>query len=298
VMGSPYYMSPEQVQSARDVDPRSDIWALGVILYELVAGRVPFDGETIAQLVLKIMTAPFPPLRDFRPDAPEGLQAAILRCLEKDRARRYQNVAELAVALAEFGPKRARPLVERITRVIQAAGMSASALALPPSSDMGSRPGAAGTLAPMGRTTAGLRGGKKTLAVVAAVGVLMLAGIAAFAMLAKRNARPAEPAALVAGVPLPSAAKIETAPTSAPVVQAEPPAVVPAVAMSAAHRVTVGGARTAQDATKKAVAAKPPSSAAAGPPAVPVKPPFPKPNCDPNFYLDAQGEKHFKPECF
>lgn len=135
VMGSPYYMSPEQMASAKDVDARTDIWALGTILYELVSRRVPFEGTTLPELVLKIVGSAPPPLRELRPEVPEALEAVILRCLEKDRANRFPNVAELAVALAPFGPKRARASVERVSRVIQTAGLSTSALALPPSTD-------------------------------------------------------------------------------------------------------------------------------------------------------------------
>ncbi len=135
VMGSPMYMSPEQLLSSRDVDVRTDIWALGVILYELLAGTAPFNGDTLAELCVKISSQSPPALRDHRPDAPLGLQEVILKCLEKDRNNRYLNVAQLASAIFPFGPKRARDSVERISRIIQAAGLSESALALPPSSE-------------------------------------------------------------------------------------------------------------------------------------------------------------------
>jgi serine/threonine-protein kinase len=135
VLGSPLYMSPEQMLSSRDVDVRTDIWALGVILYELVVGKVPFNGDTLAELCVKIATMPAPPLRDRLPDAPLALQEVIQRCMDKDRTKRYSNVAELSLALGPFAPKRARASVERITRVIQAAGLTASALNLPPSSE-------------------------------------------------------------------------------------------------------------------------------------------------------------------
>jgi len=143
VMGSPLYMSPEQMESSRDVDARTDIWALGVILYELITGQVPFLAESMPELILKIISAQPAPLLNRRPDAPPGLEAVILRCLTKDRSKRYSNVAELAVALVEFGPKRSRTSAERISRTVQAAGLSASALASPPSSDTTEALGAA-----------------------------------------------------------------------------------------------------------------------------------------------------------
>ncbi len=102
VMGSPEYMSPEQMLSTRDVDVRTDVWALGVILYELCTAEVPFPGETLAQICALVMTTPPPPPREKRPEIPGGLEAIILRCLQKDRALRFQSVAELQTALSPF----------------------------------------------------------------------------------------------------------------------------------------------------------------------------------------------------
>ncbi len=83
-MGSPLYMSPEQMQSSRSVDHLTDIWALGVVLYELLTGSVPFSGESIAEVAIKVATQPPPAIRAVRPDVPTGLEAAVFRCLEKD----------------------------------------------------------------------------------------------------------------------------------------------------------------------------------------------------------------------
>src|SRR5450631_2173339 len=135
VMGSPLYMSPEQLMSARDVDMRTDIWALGVICFELLTGKLPFQGETLPQLCMAIsMTAPTP-LRNYRPDLPLEVEAMLLRCLSKDPGKRYATVAELATELVKFAPRHARLSAERIERLARSVGFSASALALPPSSD-------------------------------------------------------------------------------------------------------------------------------------------------------------------
>ncbi len=104
VLGSPLYMSPEQLQSSRDVDGRTDIWSLGAILYELLARQVPFGGETFPKLCIKIVNQPTPQIRSVRPDVPVGLEQVICKCLEKDRNKRYSNVAELAESLAPYGP--------------------------------------------------------------------------------------------------------------------------------------------------------------------------------------------------
>ncbi len=118
VMGSPLYMSPEQMSSTRSVDARTDIWALGIILYEVLSGRVPFEAETMPQLCGMILQDPPRPLRELRPDVPPGLEAVILRCLEKNRDARFSSVAELAAALAPFGSPGAQRSAERIARVL------------------------------------------------------------------------------------------------------------------------------------------------------------------------------------
>ncbi len=105
-MGSPLYMSPEQMRSSKNVDARSDIWALGVILYELFTGRVPFEAEAIPELCLKVVQDPAEPPRSIRPEIPEGLSAVVLKCLEKDPAMRFENVADLAAALEPYTGER------------------------------------------------------------------------------------------------------------------------------------------------------------------------------------------------
>jgi eukaryotic-like serine/threonine-protein kinase len=128
-MGSPLYMSPEQMRSAKTVDRRTDIWSLGVILFELLTGKMPFMADSLPELCAKILAEEPRPLRELRPDVPEGLEAVVLRCLEKDATKRYGNVAELTLALAPFAPRRSQALVERIARLLLRAGMTES---LPP----------------------------------------------------------------------------------------------------------------------------------------------------------------------
>jgi serine/threonine-protein kinase len=113
-VGTPLYMSPEQVRSAKNVDLRTDIWSLGVILFELLTGRPPFTGSTTGAAASIVMDPP-PSLRELRVEIPAALEAAIMRALEKDPARRYAEVQSFAQAIAPYGatfvPQPAQPSV-------------------------------------------------------------------------------------------------------------------------------------------------------------------------------------------
>jgi eukaryotic-like serine/threonine-protein kinase len=119
VMGSPRYMSPEQMRSTPTIDARADIWGLGIILHELIAGASPFDGATMPELLASILQDPPPPLRQLRPEVPAGVETAVIRCLEKDPTNRFADVAELTQALAPFGSPSARVSADRVSRVIR-----------------------------------------------------------------------------------------------------------------------------------------------------------------------------------
>jgi len=119
-IGSPHYMSPEQIQNQQDIDGRSDIWATGVVLHAMITGQLPFQGSGgpgMFPILSAIMErAPAPP-SSLVAGLPAGLDEVILRCLQKDRSRRYRSVAELAVALSPFAPVDAVPVIARIRRV-------------------------------------------------------------------------------------------------------------------------------------------------------------------------------------
>jgi serine/threonine-protein kinase len=118
VLGSPQYMSPEQALTPMDVDLRTDLWSLGVILHELIAGWPPFEGDTPASMLASIASKPPIPVRTKRPDAPVELERVIMRCLERDRDKRYANAADLAYAIAPFGSERTKGLPARIAQVL------------------------------------------------------------------------------------------------------------------------------------------------------------------------------------
>lgn len=120
MLGTPHYMPPEQMRGQRDVDARADIWAIGSLLYVLLTGRYPMHARSVetVSLVLGGKFVPPPPSEVRRGLTPE-IDPIILRCLERDRDRRWPDVAELVLALRPFAPPAVEPLVERIQRVLR-----------------------------------------------------------------------------------------------------------------------------------------------------------------------------------
>jgi serine/threonine protein kinase len=220
VMGSPLYMSPEQMASTRDVDGRTDLWALGAILYELVAGQPPFNADTMPQLCALILNGPTPSLRSTRPLVPPALDAVLQRCLEKDPKRRYANIAEFAAALGDFAPKRARTSIDRIARIIHAASMTESGVVI-----AGAPGGSVQTGGSWAETAAGTgppKSSRKAIWLGAAVTVVLVVGGLVFA---RRNVGSGETATTVLMPPTPAAVQ-----TAAPTPPVPPPPVAPAVA--------------------------------------------------------------------
>jgi serine/threonine-protein kinase len=117
VLGSPYYMAPEQMRSTRSVDARADIWSLGIILYQLLTKKVPFKADSFVELCLMVVNDEPAPPSSLRPDLPQGLEQAVLKAIRKRPEDRYVNVAELAAAIAPYGQASAITLAERVARV-------------------------------------------------------------------------------------------------------------------------------------------------------------------------------------
>jgi eukaryotic-like serine/threonine-protein kinase len=291
-------MSPEQMQSSRDVDSRTDIWALGVILHELVTGGPPFVADTMPELVLRVVQgAPPASMRKQLPTLPEGFEAVVLRCLERDRARRYTSISELGSALLPFGPRRARASVERISGVLRAAGLSATALASPPPSNDEAEPHASATAASWGKTAGPTRRGSWLIAgvgsamLVAGAAVWKLTHIQATAVPSApvvmaspplpKASHPAEqpPAALVAAPPLPPSSASSPPVTALPLpstsllTQAKGPPLAVARVRSAAD-VRANVVRTQPTATPEAT----PAPVAPPPPTLPPHPAESKPD--------------------
>ncbi len=102
MLGSPLYMSPEQLRSSKSVDHRADIWAMGVILYELMTGHLPFLGDNLGELFANILESDPAPLRNYAPEISPALEQIVLRCLQRRPEQRFQTAAELAQALGPF----------------------------------------------------------------------------------------------------------------------------------------------------------------------------------------------------
>jgi serine/threonine-protein kinase len=280
IMGSPLYMSPEQMASSRDVDARSDIWAAGTVLYELVTGRVPFQAETMPQLCAMILQHDPPPPRSFQPGIPEGLQQVILRSLRKQRADRYQNVAEFAAALAEFAPNVGPRSAQRIARVLGGGAPSLSTSDLNQARAVSQPGGSTGAEQAWGTTMTHRRGKALwvTLGGIAVVG----AAAAAFFVLGGKPPDPAiakpeqAPAAAAAPVEPP---KVDTTPTVAPVAT---PEVTTSAAPSATPEPAPAPVKTTARVPKKGAPKPAPDKPA---------PAAPKPDPTPSKTVDPLGDR-------
>jgi eukaryotic-like serine/threonine-protein kinase len=201
VMGSPGYMSPEHLRSARDVDVRSDIWALGVILYEATSGRLPFSAQSITELAVKVVMDEPEPLTHVDP----RFAAIVMRCLRKPPSDRYQNVGELAADLATLGTQSTRTTALLVTKLLGGASPSRS-LSTPisaahPSATAGAAVGLAATMAtepPQVKKSTTLQSAasaslssvdlppkKRRGLLVAGLAVVAVAGVGAFALVTR-----------------------------------------------------------------------------------------------------------------
>jgi serine/threonine-protein kinase len=295
IMGSPGYMSPEQVRSAKTVDARSDVWAIGVILYELLTGVSPFQGQSLGDTFARIVSETPPRVSERRPDIPKGVADAIANCLERDLQRRTRSLAVLASALAPFAPPEAALSVERILRVLNPAGGTVAG-----SSETLAAPGAEGAVPftpaggvrgsrpddrietgpPWNRSQPGyaLAGGRRrgqwTIPTLAAAGVALVGSIGLYSWHRTANAPAAtEPSPAPAAVAPPAThhdepratavASVETAAPSAPAAEEHESAPADAASYAGTSPAVAATATTARPGgvRRTAPAARPAASA-------------------------------------
>ncbi|MGK4004261.1 protein kinase [Sorangium sp. So ce1036] len=270
VMGSPGYMSPEQMMTPRSVDGRADVWSFGVLLYTLVTGEPPFQGETVAAVMANILHQPVPRLRDKRSDAPATLERIVARCLERDVNARYANVGKLAQALEPLGSSFAKLSTSRIQSAIGAASPAGQTLLNAKGAEESD------SLSGASWTRTNLRGRSRRRLLVAAGVTCVLAGVVTAAVwliagprgapdtsgpVAAREPERASPSAVSSGAPLGAASP--SAPSAVPgTAEAASPA-APGPAPSAASSTTPGPAPSAASSTPPGPA---PSAASSTPP--------------------------------
>jgi serine/threonine-protein kinase len=245
VLGSPGYMSPEQMRATRDVDARSDVWALGMIVWEMLAGRPMFAGKTFPEICAEVLAGRTIPLSRAAPRVPEGLAAVVDRCLALEPEARYPDVVSLSAALAPFGPPGAAaglPRIAKLARPPSDKGRSSrapKALAAAdtlPATPAGSDPSRTQTATPTpwGSESASLAPASAPKAErKRPIGLISLALLAATGLVALAVARRTEPAAATA--PEAAAASTATAAASTTAAAASAPASAPAPASASAR---------------------------------------------------------------
>jgi tRNA A-37 threonylcarbamoyl transferase component Bud32 len=172
IMGSPSYMSPEQLRSTKEVDARTDVWALGAVLYEAITGKPAFRGETVPQVCFLIGSSEPAPPSSLRADIPAGLERAILSCLDKNAETRA-TLVDLARALVDLAPERGRASLERVEAVLGAPRSKKKDVSIPVLPRTATAPEVARTQASWGDERKGKRrgGGPLVLLAVVAAGV-------------------------------------------------------------------------------------------------------------------------------
>ena len=209
-LGSPWYMSPEQMLDASNVDHRSDIWSVGVVLFEMLTDQRPFDGATVPEVCAKVLTAPAPSIRYWRPELDTELEAMVARCLEKHPDDRYPDVATFGAELQAYVARHAGTLDASIEHTSYFQTDTSE-----------------GSIAPIAATRISTRRRMRLAHALGIVGVLVTIGIAGLAF-GERAVTAARTGAERLGADLAASRAPEAAPTLAAAPPVSRPATAPA----------------------------------------------------------------------
>ena len=269
LLGTPFYMSPEQIRSAKDVDEKADVWALGVILYELISGRVPFDGTSATAVLAAICGDKPKPLHEVCAAVSADVSEIVGACLAKNTEERMPNVRELVRALASVAPDKATTIDERLA-AINVHSNTANTLSAAPNPDV-REPISIRSSAPLSKdemlvaTVGGFvhstpphRGRSKFVAVTVAVAILV--GIVVFVLTNRESS-------VSIGDPLPIASSTQTAmpmndPSATTTASSGPPIVTVDVApaLSAATPILTAKASTTVNTSKSTSSSSSPTT--------------------------------------
>lgn len=303
-VGSPSYMSPEQLTASRSLDARADVWALGVVLYELMSRRRPFYGESMPSIVAQILRGHYEKLDVVRPDLPEGIVAVVHKCLELEPDRRFASVVDLAMALSPFAPTDSLSAIDGIPRP-----RASSRTSLLPGEESLTGHGQTGIASVV---TAAARPprrapSKTLLAAIGAGAFAVMLAIGGFTMRRGSPVTPAvaaragtEVAAAAAAVPSAVPAAATSAPSAAPADVGAAPRAIPSSTPSAHVAVDPAPSAIARHDPPASIARAPIARAAktsSSPPSAPSVASASAPVCHLVSYFDAVGDKHFKQEC-
>jgi serine/threonine protein kinase len=329
IIGSPLYMSPEQMHSSRTIDGRSDIWALGVVLYELLARKPPFPGKSLPELITSVLHREPDSLCAARSDVSPAFEKAVNRCLAKDPVDRFANVGEMAAALAPFGPPRCDVSVERITHVLGLGGARSPAASLtpvensitlksvahppvastvlgattPPAGATPARPVPPEALLASGIASLPISGaverssrGSGRFAVVATAVVLGAGGMVAWGAISTSTHETLVSTHETLAVAVREPPPVTSSPPPAATVIAVP---VLAMASPVATPVTPSSRPSSQEPSGGAKPPLPPPRVKPAPaPSSSASASAPRPNCNPPYVLDSANHRQYKPECY
>jgi serine/threonine-protein kinase len=322
-MGSPKYMAPEQIQGGT-VDARTDIYALGVMMYEMMTGKVPFDAPKSLDILMAHVRDEVPPLKKTNPSirVTQPMEEAIFRCMAKDPKDRFRSMDEVIAALKRLGqapvPEPSSSLTAdrpstsgsgpTASRIVAGRG---AAISIPGTTGSETDAASASTSQDVGPEIIGTPGPAPEPAhpyrlVAAVAGVLVVVSAIGYAKL--HSGTPTPPPGTATAVAPPTAA------TSVPTGTAQEP-VKPVAEVDFNALPATSATASAAPAKTPAPAPAPPGAIGArphpgpgpvvAPPKEPAKPAAsaaapakPSADCHPSYYYDADGNKHFKPECF